>query len=69
MSGGCGGINSDKGFEIALKILEKNRVHLQYLLMKKLNIKPTPKISFKIDRGLEKAAEIEKILLDDKIKE
>jgi len=67
-AGGCHGIEPSKSFEIALKILEKNRVHLQYLLMKKMNIKPMPKISFKADRGLEKAAEIEKILLDDKIK-
>jgi len=67
-AGGCG-IDSNKGFEIALKILEKNKVHLQYLLMKKLNIKPMPKISFKIDRGLEKAAEVEKLLLKDKMKE
>ena len=50
--------------EEALEILEKNRVHLQYLLMKKLNIKPMPKIFFKIDRGPEKAAQVEKALLD-----
>jgi ribosome-binding factor A len=68
MAGGCHGIDSSKSFEIALKILNKNRSHLQYLLMKKINIKPMPKISFKIDRGLEKAAEVEKLLLDDKIK-
>jgi len=55
-------------FEEVLKILEKNRNHLQYLLMKKINIKPMPKIIFKIDRGLEKAAEIEKILIEDKMK-
>ena len=47
-------------FEQALKILEGNRRHLQYLLMKKINIKPMPEIIFKADRGLEKAAEIEK---------
>ena len=51
-----------------LKILEKNRRHLQYLLMKKINIKPMPQIVFKIDKGLEKAAEVEKLLLKDKIK-
>jgi ribosome-binding factor A len=53
--------------EMALKILGKNRSHLQYLLLKKINIKPMPQIIFKIDYGLEKAAEIEKILLDDKM--
>jgi len=68
MAGGCGGgFNSTDAFNLALGILNKNRSHLQYILMKKLNIKPTPKISFKADRGLEKAAEIEKILLNDKI--
>jgi len=50
-----------------LKILEKNQSHLQYLLAKKINIKPMPKIVFKIDYGAENAAAIEKILLDDKI--
>ncbi len=76
MCGGCPMANQchsqenepPKDFEIALKILEKNRRHLQYLLMKKINIKPMPQIRFKVDKGLEKAAEIEKILLDDKMK-
>jgi len=53
--------------EMALKILEKNRNHLQYLLLKKINIKPMPQIIFKIDRGPEESAKIEKILLDDKM--
>jgi len=55
--------------EMALKILGKNRSHLQYLLLRKINIKPMPQIVFKIDRGLEESAKIEKILLEDKIKE
>ena len=67
MASGCHGIDSSKSFEIALKILNKNRSHLQYLLMKKINIKPMPQISFKIDRGLEESAKIEKLLLDDKM--
>lgn len=50
--------------EKVLKILEKNRRHLQYLLIKKINIKPMPKISFKIDYGPEKAARVEKVLLN-----
>lgn len=52
--------------ELALKILEKNRSHLQYLLLRKMNIKPMPQIVFKIDRGLEKAAVVEKKLLEEK---
>lgn len=51
--------------DLALKILEKNRSHLQYLLLRKMNIKPMPQIFFKIDRGLEKAAVIEKRLLEN----
>ncbi len=54
--------------QLVLKILEKKRRHLQYLLMKKINIKPMPQIVFEIDHGLEKAAEVEKLLLKDKIK-
>lgn len=54
---------SDKAREV-LGVLNKNRAHLQYLLMKKINIKPMPKISFKIDYGPEKAAQVEKALLN-----
>lgn len=58
-----------KDFEKAEKIFKKNSRHLQYLLMKKINVKPMPEIVFKPDHGQEKAAGIEKILLEDKIKE
>ncbi len=51
--------------ERALKTLEKAAGHLQYLLLKKLRIKPLPRISFKIDHGPEKAAAIEKLLIED----
>ncbi len=40
---------------------------LQYLLMKKINIKPMPRIAFASDRGPERAATVEKILYDGKI--
>lgn len=40
---------------------------LQYLLMKKINIKPMPRISFAIDHGLENAAKVEKLLEQDKM--
>jgi len=53
--------------ESVLKILEKNQPRLQRLLAKRINIKSMPKIIFRIDYGPEKAAEIEKILLEDKI--
>ena len=47
-----------------LKILTKNQKHLQHLLLRKINIKPMPEIRFKIDIGLERAAEVEKALLE-----
>lgn len=46
----------------ALAILNRNVSHLQYLLMKKMNIRPMPRISFKIDTGSEKAVEVESII-------
>lgn len=55
---------SEKSEEI-LKILEKKRNHFQYLLLRKMNIKPMPQISFKIDLGPEKAAIVEKKLLEE----
>ncbi len=39
---------------------------LQHLLLKKLNIKPMPRIYFELDRGPENAAIVEKRLLEDK---
>jgi len=50
---------SEKNEEV-LKNLDKNKKRLQHLLLKKINIKPMPKLRFKIDIGLEKAAELEK---------
>lgn len=52
------------------KILEKLKGqagHIQFLLNKKLALKPLPRISFKIDQTEQKAAEIEELL--DRIKE
>ncbi len=56
-----------EGAEKALLILSKAAGYLQYILMKRVNIKPLPRIVFEIDHGIEKLAKIEKILLDDKI--
>lgn len=52
------------------KALDKLRVnigHLQFLLNKRLSIKPLPRIRFAVDRTEEKAADIEQLL--DRIKE
>ncbi len=51
--------------EETLKILKGARSTLQHLLLKKINIKPMPHIGFKIDRGPENAARVEKRLLED----
>lgn len=58
-----------KNSEDVLRVLDKAAGRLQHLLLKKLSIKPLPRLYFKIDRGPEKAAEIEKILIENKIEE
>jgi len=49
----------------AFRTLRAVQGKFQYLLMKKVNIKPLPRIEFFIDHGPEHAAEIEKILLKE----
>lgn len=51
--------------EETLEKLKKFRGKLQHLLNNKLNIKPMPRIEFKIDRGPENAANVEKRLLEN----
>ena len=48
-----------------LKVLQKFAGRLYFLLLKKLNIKPLPRLKFEIDRGQENAAEVEKLLLKE----
>jgi ribosome-binding factor A len=55
-------IPSEKA-EDAIQELAKKRGEFQHILARKLNIKPMPQIRFEIDRGPEKAAGVEKILL------
>jgi ribosome-binding factor A len=43
--------------------LEKAAGYLQHLLLKKINIKPMPRIFFYVDHGPENAAQVEKALL------
>ena len=49
-----------------LKILRANQGKLQRLLSYKLNIKPMPRIQFESDPGPQNAAQVEKILLENK---
>lgn len=48
-------------------ILEKNIYHIQQHLNKRLNMRPIPKIIFKLEKETEKAAKVEELL--EKIKE
>ena len=58
---------SNKADEV-LKILNSQRRALQNKLLRKINIRPMPEVQFEIDRGAEKAAEIEKVFIDDEKK-
>lgn len=49
----------------ALDLLNRSAGQLQYLLLRKINIYPMPRIHFEIDRGVENAAKVEKLLLGD----
>lgn len=49
----------------AMKELGKHRDRLQYLLLRKINIKPMPHIVFEVDYGPENAAKVEKALLHE----
>ncbi|MCL5016003.1 MAG: 30S ribosome-binding factor RbfA [Patescibacteria group bacterium] len=51
--------------EEVFNMLKKEQGRLQFLLNRKINIKPMPRINFVLDEGSEKAARIEKILLDE----
>jgi ribosome-binding factor A len=51
--------------DAALNILKARTGELQHLLMKKINIKPMPRIIFEIDYGHEHAAVVEKVLKDE----
>ncbi len=61
-------IPSEKGEEV-LEILQKAKRGLQYKLVRMMNIKPTPRIDFKLDLGPEKAAGVEKALLEEDTRE
>ena len=51
--------------EETIRTLAKSQGRLQHLLLKKINIKPMPRIRFAIDHGPENAARVEKILLEE----
>jgi ribosome-binding factor A len=48
--------------EIVIESLKKEVYHIQQKLNKNLKIRPVPKIIFKIDESVDKAAKVEAIL-------
>jgi len=56
--------NADK----ALQILHIAQGNLQHELMKKMNIKPLPRIQFVLDQGYAEAAKVEKLLIESEDK-
>ena len=56
---------SEKAEKI-LKILQKEQNFLRHCLLKKINIRFIPKLVFELDKSVERAAAIEKLILDDK---
>jgi ribosome-binding factor A len=48
----------------ALRELERSAGRLQHILLKKINIKPMPRIMFELDHGAVNAATVEKVFLE-----
>lgn len=57
------------GEKAVLAELTARAGYFQHLLLKKINIKPMPRIVFAIDHGPENAAKVEKLLEQDTIKD
>ena len=52
-----------------LRVLNSAKYRLQGDLLRKINIRPMPELSFVIDHGTEKAADIEKIMIDNNLRD
>ena len=55
-----------KEADAALAALRRAQGRLQRLLLRKMNIKPMPRIAFEFDHGVENAANVEKKFLETK---
>ncbi len=53
----------DERSEDVLKTLESHSKYLEHVLFKKINIRPMPVIRFQLDKGMSRAAELEKVFL------
>ncbi len=62
----CSVIPSSKSSDV-LRVLNSAKFRLQGDLLRKINIRPMPELSFIIDHGTEKAADIEKIMIESGI--
>ena len=62
----CSVIPSSKSNDV-LRVLNSAKFRLQGDLLRKINIRPMPELSFIIDHGTEKAADIEKIMIESGI--
>ena len=60
----CSVIPSAKSDEV-IKILHSRQRELQNKLLRKINIRPMPELQFEIDHGGEKAADIEKVFIEE----
>lgn len=49
-----------------IRQLDERAGQLQHLLVKKINIRPMPRIAFALDHGYENAAQVEKRLIEGK---
>ncbi|MDE2019788.1 MAG: ribosome-binding factor A [Patescibacteria group bacterium] len=49
----------------AMRALERKTGWLQHLLFKTINIRPMPMVVFKLDRGNENAADVERAFLEE----
>lgn len=50
--------------EAALHTLNRSAGQIQHALLKKINIKPMPRIAFALDHGIENAAQVERKFME-----
>ena len=61
-------IPDNRGEDVVAK-LNDSRQYLRHLLLKKINIKPMPFLRFTLDKGMSRAAELEKTFMEIEKKE
>ncbi|MDP3947467.1 MAG: 30S ribosome-binding factor RbfA [bacterium] len=56
--------DAERRAEKAVEMLEARQPYFQFLLSRKLNVRPMPTIVFRRDRGPERAAKVERLLME-----